>query len=82
MAVQGGMYWYELICTLLATWMYQKPQNGTYQYVLPPVIAGQYVLVQTGCTALYLRGTRWCLVPAWYKVVQGAMKVVQGDIWW
>ncbi len=32
-AVQGGMYWYEPVRTLLDTvaWPYEKPQNGTYQ---------------------------------------------------
>ena len=32
-AVQGGMYWYVPVRTLLDTWPYEKPQNGTYQYV-------------------------------------------------
>jgi hypothetical protein len=32
-AVQGGMYWYKPVCTLLYTRPYEKPQNGTYQYV-------------------------------------------------
>ncbi len=34
MAVQGGMYWYEPVRTLVDTRRYQKPQNGTYQYIL------------------------------------------------
>ncbi len=36
MAVQGSLYWYIPVRTLLATWRYEKPQNGTvtYQYVL------------------------------------------------
>ncbi len=34
MAVQGRLYWYIPVRTLLATWQYEKPQNGTYQYVL------------------------------------------------
>jgi hypothetical protein len=29
-AVQGGMYWYEPVRTLLDTRPYEKPQNGTY----------------------------------------------------
>jgi hypothetical protein len=33
-AVQGGMYWYEPVRTLLDTRRYEKPQNGTYPYVL------------------------------------------------
>jgi hypothetical protein len=32
-AVQDGMYWYEPVRTLLDTRPYEKPQNGTYQYV-------------------------------------------------
>ena len=32
--VQGStMYWYVPVRTLLDTWSYEKPQNGTYQYV-------------------------------------------------
>ncbi len=34
MEVQGSMFWYIAVRTLLATWRYKKPQNGTYQYVL------------------------------------------------
>jgi hypothetical protein len=34
MAVQGSMYRYIPVCTLLVTWRYEKRQNGTYQYVL------------------------------------------------
>jgi hypothetical protein len=32
-AVHDGMYWYVPVRTLLGTWRYEKPQNGTYQYV-------------------------------------------------
>ncbi len=32
-AVQDGMYWYKPVRTLLDTRPYEKPQNGTYQYV-------------------------------------------------
>ncbi len=35
-AVQDGMYWYEPVRTLLDTRPYEKPQNGTYQYVTVP----------------------------------------------
>jgi len=31
--VHDGMYWYVPVRTLLGTWWYEKPQNGTYQYV-------------------------------------------------
>jgi hypothetical protein len=34
MAVQGSLYWYIPVRTLLATWRYEKPHFGTYQYVL------------------------------------------------
>jgi hypothetical protein len=34
MVVQDSMYQYEPVRTLLATWQYEKPQNGKYQYVL------------------------------------------------
>jgi hypothetical protein len=36
MVVQDSlsMYWYILVCTLLETWLYEKIQNGMYQYVL------------------------------------------------
>jgi hypothetical protein len=34
MAVQGSLYWYIPVRTLLATWWYEKPHFGTYQYIL------------------------------------------------
>jgi hypothetical protein len=33
--VQGGVYWYEPVHTLVDTLPYKKPQIGTRQYVLP-----------------------------------------------
>ena len=32
--VQGGMYWYKPVRTLVDTWPYKKPQFGTSQYIL------------------------------------------------
>jgi hypothetical protein len=87
MAVQDGMYPYEQVRTLRATWRYKQPKNGTYLYVLPPVIPRS---VRTGMywyvvyTALYLHGTRWYRVvqggTRWYMTVQQYM-VVHGDTW-
>ncbi len=79
MAVQDCMYRYEPVRTLLATWQYEKAQNGTYRYVLPPVIPRLVCQARLAYTGMY------CLVPAWYKVVQGGTrwyKVVQGGTRW
>ena len=69
MAVQDGMYRYEPVRTLLATWRYEKPQNGTYQYVLtyeiPRSVRTSMYWYVLPCTIMVQGGTRW------YKVVQG-----------
>jgi hypothetical protein len=70
------MYWYELVGTLLATWWYKKPQNGTYLLVLPPVIprsvlTGMYWYVLP-CTCTLQGGKRW------YKVVHDS---ISNGIW-
>jgi hypothetical protein len=61
--VQGSLYWYIPVRTLLATWRYEyyeKPQNGTYQYVLTRkfllVLVGQYYVL--GCSS-----TLYCTQP-------------------
>jgi hypothetical protein len=89
MAVQGGIYWYEPVSSLLATWLhYEKPQNGTYWFVLPPV----RVIPRSVCT-----GMDWYVLPCtcmvqggtrWYKVVTGGRRqykqqylVVHGGTW-
>ncbi len=58
MVVQGGMYRLEPVRTLLATWRYEKPQNGhgTYQYyvltrtleILGSVHTGMYLPARAG----------------------------------
>jgi hypothetical protein len=66
------MYWYEPVRTLLDTRPYEKPQNGTYQYVptlkIPMAVhTGMYWYVLP-CTCTVQGGTRW------YKMVQGGTR--------
>ena len=63
--VQGGMYWYEPVRTLVDTRPYKKPQIGTRQYVLTSVIPRS---VRTGMYWHVLTCT------IWYKVVQGGTR--------